>query len=111
MRGKLELDALLRELMLVGLAGLITWAFIAAYGFIVGVIQVDSRATLRFLLAILILVFSRRTYWEIHEWRARKLPPDERYGFANPLFEQPRGSELTLQRSVADATGSSQAPG
>jgi len=97
--------------MLVGVIGLITWAAVAGYGFLGGMIQVEPRATLRFLLAILILVFARRTYWEIREWRARKLPPDERFGFTNPLFEHPRDTELALQRSPADATGSSQAPG
>jgi hypothetical protein len=109
--GRLEVDALLRELMLVEMAGLVMWAGIALYGFLAGTIQVDPQATLRFLLAVLILVFARRTYWEIHEWRARKLPPDERFGFTNPLFEHPRDAELTLQRNLADATGSSQAPG
>jgi hypothetical protein len=111
MRGKLEVDNMLRELMFVGMAGLVTWAGVAFYGALAGMIEVDRHATLRFLLAVLVLVFARRTYWEIREWRARKLPPDERYGFTNPLFEHPRVTELALQRRLADATGSSQAPG
>jgi hypothetical protein len=30
--------------------------------------MISSQATLRFLLAVLILVFSRRTYRELREW-------------------------------------------
>jgi hypothetical protein len=52
-------------------------------------------------LAVLILVFARRTYWEVREWRWGKLPPDERFGFSNPLAEHPRTSEL----------GTTEAPG
>ncbi len=44
----------------------------------------------------MILVFARRTYWEVREWRWGKLPPDERFGFSNPLAEHPRAAELGL---------------
>ena len=107
----LDFDELLGHLMLVGFMGLVAWALVAAFGFIAGVIQVDPQASLRFLLAILILVFTRRTYWEIHQWRSGKLQPDERFGFAAPIYEHPRVSELTLQRTDDNATGSQQAAG
>ena len=97
--------------MLVGFLGLVAWALVAAFGFIAGVIQVDPQASLRFLLAILILVFTRRTYWEIRQWRSGKLPPDERFGFAVPISEHPRVSELALHRTDDNATGSQQAAG
>jgi hypothetical protein len=41
-------------------------------------------------------VFARRTYWELQEWHWRRLPPDERYGFASPIREHPRASELLI---------------
>ena len=47
-----------------------------------GVLRISPQATLRFLLAVLVLVFARRTYWELREWRWRRLPPDERFGFS-----------------------------
>jgi hypothetical protein len=54
---------------------------------------VSPQPTLRFLLAILVLVFARRTYWELREWRWRRLPPDERFGFSNPLWGHPGAIE------------------
>ena len=39
------------------------------------------------------LVFARRTYWEVQEWRWRRLPPDERFGFASPIWEHARAAE------------------
>jgi len=61
---------------------------------------------------VLILVFARRTYWEVREWRWGKLPPDERFGFANPLVEHMRASERPPDDApnASDAvTGSRQA--
>jgi len=91
--GRLELDLLMRHLMVVGFLALAGWALTAAAGSMSDTITVAPRPTLRFLLAVLILVFSRRTYWEVREWRWSKLPPDERFGFSNPLWEHPRSSE------------------
>ena len=58
-----------------------------------------------------ILVFARRTYWEVREWRWRRLPPDERFGFANPL--EVHGGEDTVLGvdSLATSTGASQPQG
>jgi hypothetical protein len=60
------------------------------------VLQISPSATLRFLLAVLVLVFARRTYWEVQEWRWRRLPPDERFGFASPIWEHARASEAVI---------------
>ena len=58
-----------------------------------GYVEVSPPATLRFLLAVLILVFARRTYWELREWRWGKLSPDERFGFSNPMAEPALSSD------------------
>ncbi len=88
-----DLDSLMRTLTMVGFVALSAWVLTSSVGVITGFVTVSSGATLRFLLAVLVVVFARRTYWEIREWRWGKLPPDERYGFSNPLADNPRGSE------------------
>ncbi len=110
-RVRIDFDDLMRHLMMVGFFALVAWTMVSAYGILMGLLNVAPGATLRFLLSVLILVFSRRTYWEIREWRSRKLPPDERYGFANPLSERPRANELAMQVGAVDATGAQQAQG
>lgn len=89
---RVDFDRLMRDLMLVGVGALLGWTFAGTIGVVSGAFGVEPQATLRFLLAVLILVFARRTYWEILEWHWRKLPDDDRYGFANPLSETPRTS-------------------
>lgn len=91
---RLDFDQLMQHLMIVGFVGLAAWIAAGGAGILAGYLTVSPTATLRFLLAVLILVFSRRTYWEIREWRWRKLPADERYGFASPLVEHARSSEF-----------------
>ena len=91
---RLDFDQLMQHLMIVGFVGLAAWVTAGGTGVMAGYLTISPLATLRFLLAILILVFSRRTYWEIREWRWRKLPADERYGFANPLADHPRSNEF-----------------
>jgi hypothetical protein len=93
-RVQVDFDALMRHLMVVGFAALAAWTLVSTAGLALGVVRISPPATLRFLLAVLVLVFSRRTYWELREWRWRRFPPDERYGFANPIWEHPRASEL-----------------
>jgi hypothetical protein len=93
-RTRFDLDELMRHLMVVGFAALTAWTLLSTAGLALGMVSISPRPTLRFLLAVLVLVFSRRTYWEVSEWRWRKLPPDERFGFANPIWEHPRTSEL-----------------
>jgi steroid 5-alpha reductase family enzyme len=93
-RAKVDFDGLMHHLTVVGFAALTAWTVVSTTGLALGVVRISPHATLRFLLAVLVVVFSRRTYWEMQEWRWRHLPPDERYGFASPIWEQPRLSEL-----------------
>jgi hypothetical protein len=92
-RTRLDFDVLMRHLMVVGFAALAAWTIASTTGLALGLTRISPHATLRFLLAVLVLVFARRAYWEVREWRWRRLPPDERFGFANPIREVPRSSE------------------
>jgi hypothetical protein len=93
-RTRVDFDELMRHLMAVGFGALAVWTFASSAGIALGMVSISPAATLRFLLAVLVLVFARRTYWELCEWRWRRLPPDERFGFASPIWEHPRTSEL-----------------
>ena len=95
-RTRIDFDGLMRHLMVVGFVALAAWTAASTTGIALGVVQISPRETLRFLLAVLVLVFARRTYWEVQEWRWRRLPPDERYGFAAPIWEHARTSELEM---------------
>jgi len=101
-RARVDFDGLMRHLMVLGFAALTAWTVVSSTGLALGVLRISPFATLRFLLAILVLVFSRRTYWELQEWRWRRLPPDERYGFANPIWEHPRASELGVASTTPE---------
>ena len=76
-----------------------------------GILTVSPQATLRFLLAVLILVFARRTYWEIREWRWRKLPPDQRFGFGNPLEDHRHADAALGFEASSTSTGAPQPQG
>ena len=95
-RARIDFDGLMRHLMVVGFVALTAWTAASTTGIALGVVQISPRETLRFLLAVLVLVFARRTYWEVQEWRWRRLPPDERFGFASPIWEHARTSELEM---------------
>lgn len=94
-RARVDFDGMMRHLMVVGFVALTAWVTASATGVALGVLQIAPSATLRFLLAVLVLVFARRTYWEVQEWRWRRLPPDERFGFASPIWEHARAAEST----------------
>lgn len=100
-RTRIDFDDLMRHLMVVGFATLTAWTIVSTTGVALGMIQISSQATLRFLLAVLVVVFARRTYWEINEWRWNRLPPDERFGFESPLSEHPRRSETVHDERAA----------
>ena len=85
----IDFDGLMHLMAVTGFIALAAWVLASSIGVISGYVSVSPQATLRFLLAVLILVFARRTYWEVREWRWGKLPPDERFGFSNPL--EPHG--------------------
>jgi hypothetical protein len=92
-RSRIDFDDLMRHIMFLGVLALAGWSLAAVVGFLSRSFQIEPHATLRFLLAVLVLVFARRTYWEFADWRWRRLPADQRYGFANPLMEHPRSWE------------------
>jgi hypothetical protein len=82
LRRRLQIDTLLRHLTLVGFAVLAAWSLIGLYGTLGGILEVNRPATLRFLLAVMLLVYSHHFLVRLREWRLRRIPPDERYGFA-----------------------------
>jgi hypothetical protein len=92
-RAHLEFDDLLQHLAAVGFAALLTWIAVGGIGLYSGYLQIDTHQVLKFLLAVLILVFARRTFWELRQWRWKRVPAEARYGFADPLRETPRGNE------------------
>jgi hypothetical protein len=92
-RARVDFDGLMRHLTVVGFAALTAWTIVSTTGLALGLLRISPHATLRFLLSVLVVVFSRRTYWGLQEWHWRRLPPDERYGFASPIWEHPRMSE------------------
>ena len=94
---RFDLDELMRHLMVVGFAALAVWTLVSSAGLALGMVTISPQATLRFLLAVLILVFSRRTYRELREWPWRRLPPDERFGFAGPIWEHARATEAATE--------------
>jgi hypothetical protein len=100
---RIDFDELMRHLMVVGFAALTVWTLVSSAGLALGMVTISTSATLRFLLAILVLVFSRRTYWELRQWHWRRFPPDERYGFAEPVWEHARTAE-------AAATSATESP-
>jgi hypothetical protein len=97
-RPRVDFDGVMRHLTVVGFARLTAWTIVSATGLALGVFRISPHATLRSLLAVLILVSARRTYWEVQEWHWQHLPPDERYGFASPIREHPRVSKLAAAR-------------
>ncbi len=60
---------------------LAAWSLIGLYGTLGGYLEVNRPPTLRFLLAVLILVFAHLVLMRVRERRLRWLNPDERYGF------------------------------
>ena len=95
-----ELDDMLRHLMLVGFGALLGWTGATAYGVVGASWHIQTNDALRFLLAILIVTFARRTYAEVMQWRLSKMPADERLGFATPIWETVRASEMSAERDA-----------
>ena len=95
---RFDLDEVMRLTAVVGFVALTTWILTSSVGVLSGYLAVSPAATLRFLVAVSVLVFARRTYWAIRKWRWGKLPPDERFGFSNPLAEHGRSAETGSHR-------------
>jgi hypothetical protein len=92
-RTAIDFDDLMRHLMYVGIGILVGWTLASMVGVLSGEYTIEPQATLRFLLAVLVVVFARRTYWELIEWRWHRHTADDRYGFSSPLRETPRAGE------------------
>jgi hypothetical protein len=78
---RIRLDVLLDHLTTAAFAVLIGWSLVGLYGTLGGYLEVNRLATLRFLFAIMVLVYSHHFVQRFREWRMRNLAPDERYGF------------------------------
>jgi len=91
-RTRTGLDEMLQHFVLIGFGALLGWTAAVAYGVIGSSWEIATNDMLRFLLAILVVTFARRTYAEIGAWRSSRRPVDERLGFAQPMWETPRGS-------------------
>jgi hypothetical protein len=97
----IDFDGLMRILTVTGFVALTTWVAASAVGVISGYVAVSPPATLRFLLAVLILVFSRRTYWELREQAAarRALRLREPAVGAGPRLRRRAGRWVDRRRS------------
>lgn len=93
---RLEVDLLLRDLVVVGVVGLAAWTLAAAAGLITHSISIAPVPTLRFGLAISVLVCSRRAYRGARGWRRRREPADARLGFSR---------RISADRDRTDAPG------
>ena len=80
-RARTDLDTLLNDLTRAAFAVLAAWSVVGLYGTLGGFLEVNRPATLRFLLAVLVLVFAHHFLVRVRERRLRRLHPDERYGF------------------------------
>lgn len=93
-----DLDEVMRLSAVVGFVALTTWTLTSSVGVLSGYLAVSPPATLRFLAAVAVLVFARRAYWGVREWRWRRLPADERFGFSSPPAEHGRSAETGPQQ-------------
>jgi hypothetical protein len=80
-RQRTDLDTLLNDLTRAAFAVLTAWSLVGLYGTLGGYLEVNRPATLRFLLAVLVLVFAHQFLIRMRERRMRRLTPEERYGF------------------------------
>jgi hypothetical protein len=80
-RRGLDLETLLNDLTRAAFAVLIGWSIVGIYGTLGGYLEVNRPATLRLLLAVLVLVFAHHVWLRVREHRLQHLTPDERYGF------------------------------
>ncbi|MGZ5297428.1 MAG: hypothetical protein ACXWEJ_10160 [Actinomycetota bacterium] len=86
-RKRPDLDTLLNDLTGASFAVLTAWSLVGLYGTLGGYLEVNRPATLRFLLAVLVLVFAHHFLIRVRERRLRRLPPDERYGFVETVSD------------------------
>jgi hypothetical protein len=94
-RQRTDLDTLLNDLTRAAFAVLAAWSIVGLYGTLGGYLEVNRPATLRFLFAVLILVFAHHFWMRVRERRLRRLPPDERYGFYGAAEDVATGTQQT----------------
>jgi hypothetical protein len=94
-RQRLDLDTLLNDLTRAAFAVLAAWSLVGLYGTLGGYLEVNRPATLRFLFAVLVLVFAHHVLIRIREQRLRRLDPDERYGFGELTEDFATGPQQT----------------
>ena len=80
-KARTDLDSLLNDLTRAAFAVLAAWSLVGLYGTLGGYLEVNRPATLRLLLAVLVLVFAHQLELRVRERRLKHLTPDERYGF------------------------------
>ena len=95
-RQRPDLDTVLNDLTRAAFAVLAAWSIVGLYGTLGGLLEVNRQATLRFLLAVLMLVFAHHVVIRVRERRLRRLDPDERYGFNG------NGSEAATEPQQTD---------
>jgi hypothetical protein len=88
---RVDLDHVLLDLTLIGFGALLAWAVTGLVGKIAGYLTIRPEPTLRFLLAVIVLVFARHAYrrfrgstWATHTGRT---------GIDTSVWETPRSSE------------------
>jgi hypothetical protein len=94
-RARTDLDTLLNDLTMAAFGVLTAWSIVGLYGTLGGYLEVNRPATLRFLLAVLVLVFAHHFLTRVRERRLRRLHPDERYGFVGTVSDAATESQQT----------------
>ena len=89
-RGGVRFDVLMRDLTSLGVAALAAWVVVGFLGSTSGYLAIQPQSTLRFLLAIAVLVAAPRIYRSYREWRYRSVSPDDRFGFSDLVSEHRR---------------------
>jgi hypothetical protein len=87
---RVDLDHVLHDLTLIGFGALLAWMLTGLVGTVSGYLSVQAQPTLRFLLAVIVLVFARHWYWRLRQWRWSSRGNQ----LASPVWETPRSTEL-----------------
>ena len=105
-----DLDHVLHDMTLIGCGALLAWTLTGAVGTVAGYLTIQPQPALRFLLAIMVLVFARHGYWRVRGARWAAHP--EAAGFSVEVWETPRSGELEpVSRHDADVTEPTQPQG
>jgi hypothetical protein len=89
-----DLDHVLHDLTLIGFGALLAWSLTGLVGTIGGYLTIRPQPTLRFLLAVMVLVFARHAYWRLRQMRWARHA--DRAGVALTVWETPRSSETDV---------------